>query len=692
MALGRCAAKHDSFLRWFDMALKYKKYRLGIFRALLGLVIAGLGGLYLLLRITAPVNYLATDPAQEALGWTLREVAVKQVDIPAPVPGAPVQEVTGLSEDSAMTLWSRVLPPGSATFSVYLRAPERTTIKIHLGGTKTVLKIARLTPQWQRFDLVAPEFGGGHGTAWIGGSGSLTKGEIVYVCAPQLQSGTEAKPYTSVYTASLTWFDWIAEEHELRWNEPSILWGAVLAAIVLALTFASARAAFVNAVKGFFRACRRIYGHPNRIARTIISYAAIVAGTIVAIEVASFVACVVLMAQSTSVAEAAKSVWLRGWVKNVADVRDPSNSTFSPLTQIRRIVPKDGYAEDARLPYRINRLGLIDNEGATEALDVMPEKPAGMIRIIVYGGSTAMGIGARDGTETLTAQIERLLNAKAKDGTVFQVLNFGQGGGQSFTDLQFMSSMGVYLDPDVSILLNGFNDAFGATESAIETKGQPYIINWATYSYHFDNLVNGVIPAPPVSISFLPFSSLLVSAFIVNEQASRKAIDDYYDAMPMRLVSEWVDRTHGRPYLLLQNLRFTAGYFVGRSDEVLLSYLQPHPLQFRKLLTTASGPVATEQQQVESWIARGQRYDPAEYKKRMIAMFNAYGDVYKTLNQEYGKYPNIRFYDIRDAFQDFPRPAYQDIIHYTPAGQRYLAERMYRDLMKVDVIRMHSRD
>jgi hypothetical protein len=69
-----------------------------------------------------------------------------------------------------------------------------------------------------------------------------------------------------------------------------------------------------------------------------------------------------------------------------------------------------------------------------------------------------------------------MLNKNAKPGAFFQVLNFGHGASQSYTDLQFMISMGSYLQPDVSILLDGFNDAFFATESSVSTAPYPYVI------------------------------------------------------------------------------------------------------------------------------------------------------------------------------------------------------------------------
>jgi hypothetical protein len=312
-----------------------------------------------------------------------------------------------------------------------------------------------------------------------------------------------------------------------------------------------------------------------------------------------------------------------------------------------------------------------------------------MVRVILYGGSTAMGIGARDGTETLSAQLERMLNANAAPGTVFQVLNFGHGAAQSYTTLQFMASMGSYLKPDVSIELDGFNDAFFATESEPQTKGLPYIINWANYSYHFDSAFNGMARKPWPHFAALPFSSQLVGRLSNDEKDRAAKIKAYYDAMPMRVLTEWLEKTGTpRANLLAHNLRFIAGYFVHR-DEYLLSYLQPHPWQFRKLMTAPVGKEVSEETRVKDWVGRGSAWPFEEYRARMIDIFTAYAGVYAGLAKEYAEFPNIRFYDIRDIYEDFPQPAYQDIIHYTPAAQKWMAKRMYRDLATVPIVREH---
>ena len=46
----------------------------------------------------------------------------------------------------------------------------------------------------------------------------------------------------------------------------------------------------------------------------------------------------------------------------------------------------------------------------------------------------------------------------------------------------------------------------------------------------------------------------------------------------------------------------------------------------------------------------------------------------------------------RDLYQDFPQPADADIIRYTQAAQKWMVERMYRDLQTIPVVRERLRD
>lgn len=341
---------------------------------------------------------------------------------------------------------------------------------------------------------------------------------------------------------------------------------------------------------------------------------------------------------------------------------------FSPITQVTR---RDG---DASGPYDINSLGLVDNESANPILHVMPEKPENTMRVVLHGGSTAMGIGATDGTRTISGQLERLLNENSKDGKIFQVLNYGHGSGESFSDLMFMVAGSAHLEPDATISLFGYNDAFAATETGYFNVGdRPFLGNWAAFSYSLFESANGLV-RQDVKVRLLPFTSKLVNHILddVNRQRIKKMS---YQSLPILKVTQLVDSKKSRDHWLLTNLRYAAGYFTTRASKVYIGYLQPHPLQFKKL-------VAAEKNQVVASIEKLTSVPFEDYDERMRGMFDLYGDGVGALNDEYKDFENIHFHDLRWIFMDASDASYIDVIHYTESAQMKIAERIYRDLSR----------
>ncbi|HEY4169631.1 MAG TPA: hypothetical protein VGM96_22770 [Reyranella sp.] len=651
-------------------------------RAFCGAVAALLVIPFLFIWATAPENYLADNATSSTRGWQVNGSTIDLVAGAPPIEGQPVLRLVATAADGNANLFSRQLPRGQKVFSIYLRSDERTDLRLHAywphaGGEQVVV---RVESHWRRFVLAVPAHHVGRIWVGIGGQESFSKGKSVEISAPEVSVGTSTRPFAPAHLQDLGWLDWRVEDLALRTVSAPLGWAALAAVVCWLLTYAD--------IRRRLQLGARWSASGNR--RTVLTYVGVIAATWLGVEAISFAACVVIAMEKVPLGAAVQEVWNDGLKSNDGPaIVDAATTTFSPLTQIRRLVGTPEIGGRFRLPFVANRLGLVDNDAPSPDWDVMPEKPPGMIRVILYGGSTAMGIGARDGTETLSAQLERLLNANAAPGTVFQVLNFGHGAAQSYTTLQFMASMGSYLKPDVSIELDGFNDAFFATESEPLTKSLPYIINWANYSYYFDSAFNGLARKPWPHFAMLPFSSQLVGRLSDDEGGRAAKIKAYYDAMPMRVLTEWLEKTSTpRANLLAHNLRFIAGYFVHR-DEYLLSYLQPHPWQFRKLMTVPVGNEVPEETRVKDWVGRGSAWPLEEYRTRMVNIFTAYAGVYAGLAKEYAEFPNIRFYDIRDLYEDFPQPAYRDIIHYTPAAQKWMAQRIYRDLTTVPIVRGH---
>ena len=631
------------------------------------------------LTLTNRDNYLVTDPSNPSFGWSVNYVQVAEQRFPAPDGSNTAIKVTSKGPDGHLVLYGLSAPQGSLTYSVYLRSDSRLTLKVILYPGKIVETTARITKEWQRFVVTSKHVSGEKVMVLVGGGGTFTKGETIYVAWPQLNSGDIATPHVASQPHELSRLEEIIGFLNLRPYQLQLLWmGAISFVLFVVFSYPSALMKSARELSSQFMVA---FNENQLRIRTISVYCAITFVTLLLLEVIAFMALSFLEKPKhlDSIKLAASQIWYQ---TEIWPVRQSNNrgmvdtsTTFSPLTQIRR---KTG--DDLAPPYRINKLGLVDNEGPSGKTDAMPEKPVGMIRVILYGGSTAMGIGAQDGTETITAQLERMLNESARPGVLFQVLNFGHGGSMTYSDLSFMTSMGTYLDPDISISLNGFNDAFFATESSHFFSVNPYVINWTDFSYFYHKVINEPQLQQNVTLPFLPFSSALFNKIVEKKHANGSTT--LFTNMPSLLVSEELKKSNPlRDRLLLENLRFTSSYFINR-ESVFLSYLQPHPMQFRNLNLDS-----IEKTLIDQSINRLSRLPYDIYSQKMIAQFEGYAKRYDQLSKEYANYPNIRFFDIRSLFEDFSEPAYIDIIHYSPAGQKFLAQRIFGDLKKYSIIK-----
>ena len=82
-------------------------------------------------------------------------------------------------------------------------------------------------------------------------------------------------------------------------------------------------------------------------------------------------------------------------------------------------------------------------------------KKSGIKNIILLGGSTAFGYGATTSNKTISGYLNATLK---KNG--YEVFNLAQGGYTSFMDLFIFSSIGIYFEPDIIIVLDGLSDTY----------------------------------------------------------------------------------------------------------------------------------------------------------------------------------------------------------------------------------------
>ena len=92
---------------------------------------------------------------------------------------------------------------------------------------------------------------------------------------------------------------------------------------------------------------------------------------------------------------------------------------------------------------------------------VNPEKPPGVFRIFIFGGSTVAGIGSKTPLENLPAQFSQLIKKTAKPAgtfTNFEVINAGVSGYNSSHEFLYFITEIINYDPDLVIFYNGWND------------------------------------------------------------------------------------------------------------------------------------------------------------------------------------------------------------------------------------------
>lgn len=109
----------------------------------------------------------------------------------------------------------------------------------------------------------------------------------------------------------------------------------------------------------------------------------------------------------------------------------------------------------------------INAEGFRRRSDVGKEKPAGVYRIFLMGGSAAHGVSSAppfpvqhlDDTRTIDAVLERLLNEHAR-GQRVEVINAAVTGYQLFQHTAYLQSEVLDHHPDLVIFFDGANDHY----------------------------------------------------------------------------------------------------------------------------------------------------------------------------------------------------------------------------------------
>lgn len=133
---------------------------------------------------------------------------------------------------------------------------------------------------------------------------------------------------------------------------------------------------------------------------------------------------------------------------------DPLNVLIEPLGAV-------GYRHRAYAVQRYaNGTAANSNSLGFRGPEITLEKPAGVVRVVLLGGSTTHGWFVSD-DETIAAHLQRLLAERAPERR-FEVINAALDGYDSYQVLERLRIDVVPLKPDVVIINSGINDVRNA--------------------------------------------------------------------------------------------------------------------------------------------------------------------------------------------------------------------------------------
>lgn len=331
---------------------------------------------------------------------------------------------------------------------------------------------------------------------------------------------------------------------------------------------------------------------------------------------------------------------------------------------------------------KVNQHGFIGNGSANPALKTFPAKPEGMVRVFLLGGSSLAGNALRsDNTQTIAAFLERKLNLRAQDGSLFQVLNYGMSGAWTFAELRRFFAEIIHLEPDVVVNLDGWNDAVYMSFEANRINVKQAILNWDQLSYlyfeHFNGYGRGQTRAPPV----FTYTYLLLDHFGLFEKRMDGNRAQLFDSHHMTAQSRFLAEKHnGLHFTLTRNLDAISAYSAANGIRHI-AYLQPYADRKRQ-------HVEKEQAALDAYHAvvaaqNGNSWLRDQYRSIMDNVYEKFEIAFDRYAKKYANQPLIAAIDLTNLFQDTESVIYLDSIHYNERGNEIIAERMTKDIFEI---------
>ena len=150
--------------------------------------------------------------------------------------------------------------------------------------------------------------------------------------------------------------------------------------------------------------------------------------------------------------------------------RDPLGVVYGPYGNF-------GYRQRPGMTERfLNGTSTTANSMGYRGPLVSIDKPKGIYRIVLLGGSTTNGYGVNDDS-TIDTHMRRLLPERVP-GVCFEVVNLALGGYDSYQDYERMRVDGTKLNPDLVIINSGINDVRNARFDSLSFPPDPRTLFW----------------------------------------------------------------------------------------------------------------------------------------------------------------------------------------------------------------------
>jgi len=314
----------------------------------------------------------------------------------------------------------------------------------------------------------------------------------------------------------------------------------------------------------------------------------------------------------------------------------------------------------------------VDSAGFRNDEEITPQKPAGVYRIVMMGGSTVWGedaaspfSGTIDNTNTIAAHLEQSLNRQARAEQIplrIQVINAGVVGYVLFQNVIYFNTRIADFHPDLVIAMDGHNDldALQLDVPEYRHRNDP----------GFDRAENdpGLVDVFGQLIHYASRKSQFVRGVSsrLTEVASRTVLQS----------NSWRDR------------------FAKHPDDAAIDYWIEHYATAARRLDSSvriAGARALFSVQLEM---AGERVKPlTSGERRMFEYYGYYRWLHTTMRdrliarmERLAADNGIWFADVTDVFKNEPAQAYLDYTHLTDRGSAVMAERL-ASLVSAEVFR-----